>query len=187
MQCMGSFGCDTWAWLPHGLWDLSSLAREPLSPCIGWWILNHWTTGKSPVLLVFSRSRPDLESPQQRGPLPLALQPLWGLFPCPHFPALLAAWNPPEKGTALSRRQGGGSWTGKRQSPGYPLVTRWVTWWGPAGDVAMCAPPCHRLPGPITSPCAEASYNLPRFPLSERVLFSLLLSHNRGERGQSIP
>ena len=134
-------------------------------------------------LTVSSRSRvatakgaPPLGSPASVGPV--SLSPL---------PSSARSMEPPEKGTALSRRQGGGSWTGKRQSPGYPLVTRWVTWWGPAGDVAMCAPPCHRLPGPITSPCAEASYNLPRFPLSERVLFSLLLSHNRGERGQSIP
>ena len=29
-MCMGSSGCDMWVQLPHGLWDLSSLAREPL-------------------------------------------------------------------------------------------------------------------------------------------------------------
>ena len=31
---IGPSGCDMWVWLPHGLWDLSSLAREPVSSAL---------------------------------------------------------------------------------------------------------------------------------------------------------
>ena len=35
----GLSSCGAWAWLPHGMWDLSSLTRDGH----GRWILNHWT------------------------------------------------------------------------------------------------------------------------------------------------
>ena len=44
--------CGPWAWLPDGMWDLSSLTKDRTHvPCIGRQILNHWTT--SEVLQVF--------------------------------------------------------------------------------------------------------------------------------------
>ena len=44
------FSCGTReAELPHGMWDLSSLTRGGTHvPCIGMWILNHWTTREVP-------------------------------------------------------------------------------------------------------------------------------------------
>ena len=46
----GIFHCGMWAYsCPHGTWDLSSLTRNwPCVPCIGRWILNHWTTREVP-------------------------------------------------------------------------------------------------------------------------------------------
>ena len=42
-------GCGSWAGLPCGMWDLSSLTRDQtLVPCIGKQILNHWTTREVP-------------------------------------------------------------------------------------------------------------------------------------------
>ena len=39
------------AWLPHGMWDLSSPTRDRTHvPCIGRWILNHWTTRGVPSI-----------------------------------------------------------------------------------------------------------------------------------------
>ena len=41
--------CSTWAQLPRGTWDLSSLSRDQTQvSCIGRWILNHWTTRETP-------------------------------------------------------------------------------------------------------------------------------------------
>ena len=37
---------DTWAYLPLGMWDLSSLIRD--RTYIGRWILNHWTIKEVP-------------------------------------------------------------------------------------------------------------------------------------------
>ena len=43
---------DTWAQLSCGLWDLSSQTRDQTGvPCIGQWILNHWTTREGPRFL----------------------------------------------------------------------------------------------------------------------------------------
>ena len=43
--------CGAWAQLPHGMWDLSSLTRDRTHvPCIGRWILNHWTTREVPYI-----------------------------------------------------------------------------------------------------------------------------------------
>ena len=37
--------CGVWAYLPHGMWDLCSPTRDRTRiPCIGRWILCHWTT-----------------------------------------------------------------------------------------------------------------------------------------------
>ena len=42
-------GCGSWAGLPCGMWDLSSLTRDQtLVPCVGKRILNHWTTREVP-------------------------------------------------------------------------------------------------------------------------------------------
>ena len=42
-------GCSSWAGLPCGMWDLSSLTRDQtLVPCIGKQILNHWATREVP-------------------------------------------------------------------------------------------------------------------------------------------
>ena len=44
--------CSTWAQLPRGTWDLSSLSRDQTRvSCIGRWILNHQTTRETPRLL----------------------------------------------------------------------------------------------------------------------------------------
>ena len=41
--------CGTWAQLPRGMWDLSSPTRDGTRiPCIGRWILYHWTTREVP-------------------------------------------------------------------------------------------------------------------------------------------
>ena len=41
--------CSTQAWLPPGMWHLSSPTRDQTRiPCIGRWILNHWTTREVP-------------------------------------------------------------------------------------------------------------------------------------------
>ena len=46
---VGFSGCGSWAGLPCGMWDLSSLTRDQtLVPCIGKRILNHWTTREVP-------------------------------------------------------------------------------------------------------------------------------------------
>ena len=46
---VGFSGCGSWAGLPCGMWDLSSLTRgQTLVPCIGKQILNHWTTREVP-------------------------------------------------------------------------------------------------------------------------------------------
>ena len=43
------FSCGAWALLLQGMWDLNSMTRERTHiPCIGRWILNHWTTRKVP-------------------------------------------------------------------------------------------------------------------------------------------
>ena len=45
--------CGMRAQLPHGMWDLSSLTRDRTHiPCIGRWILYHWTTRKVPTYLI---------------------------------------------------------------------------------------------------------------------------------------
>ena len=80
-MCMGSSGCDMWVQLPHGLWDLSSLTREPVSPCIEWWILNHWTAREVPssacFLMVLSRSQVSTVKgdPASVGPVSFSLFP----------------------------------------------------------------------------------------------------------------
>ena len=44
----------SWVQLPHGMWDLSSLTREPTcEPCIGRKILNPWITREVPDSLLF--------------------------------------------------------------------------------------------------------------------------------------
>ena len=41
--------CGMWAYLPHGMWDVSFLTRDQTHvPCIGRQILNHWTTREVP-------------------------------------------------------------------------------------------------------------------------------------------
>ena len=45
------------AYLPHGMWDLSFLARDQTHvPCFGRQILNHWTTRKVSVQGVLERT-----------------------------------------------------------------------------------------------------------------------------------
>ena len=47
-------GCAAQAYLPQGLWDLPrpDVDWSPV-PCIGGWILNHWTTREVPLLYLF--------------------------------------------------------------------------------------------------------------------------------------
>ena len=41
--------CGMWAYLPHGMWDVSFLTRDQTHvPCIGRQILNHWSTREVP-------------------------------------------------------------------------------------------------------------------------------------------
>ena len=57
-ECMGSVvaacglsSCGVLAQLPHSMCDLSSPTRDRTRvPCIGRWILNHWTTREIPQL-----------------------------------------------------------------------------------------------------------------------------------------
>ena len=45
------------AYLPHGMWDLSSSTRDrTCGPCLGKWILNHWTTREDPLCGLLSMS-----------------------------------------------------------------------------------------------------------------------------------
>ena len=45
--------CGAWAYLPYGMWDLSSLTRDGTCvPCIGRQILNHWATREAPIFLL---------------------------------------------------------------------------------------------------------------------------------------
>ena len=45
--------CGAWAYLPYGMWDLSSLTRDGTrAPCIGRQILNHWATREAPIFLL---------------------------------------------------------------------------------------------------------------------------------------
>ena len=49
VEARGLSSCGAWAQLPHGMWDLSSLTRDQTHiPCIGRWILNHWTAREVP-------------------------------------------------------------------------------------------------------------------------------------------
>ena len=49
---LSSFGAG--AQLPRGMWDLSPLTRYPTCvPCIGRWILNHWTIREVPIQAFF--------------------------------------------------------------------------------------------------------------------------------------
>ena len=42
--------CVVGPWLSYSLWDLSFLSRDRTrTPCIDWWILNHWTTREVPA------------------------------------------------------------------------------------------------------------------------------------------
>ena len=45
------------AYLPHGMWDLSSSTRDrTCGPCLAKWILNHWTTREDPLCGLLSMS-----------------------------------------------------------------------------------------------------------------------------------
>ena len=45
--------CGTWAQLPRGMWDLSSLTRDRTHiSCPGRWMFNHWTTREVPSSIV---------------------------------------------------------------------------------------------------------------------------------------
>ena len=47
--------CGKQAYLPHGMWDLTSLTRGGTCiPCSERWILNHWTTRQVPLNIGFS-------------------------------------------------------------------------------------------------------------------------------------
>ena len=49
-RCAGLGSCDSGAQLYCGMWDLSSWTRDQICvPCR--WILNHWTTKGSPLIL----------------------------------------------------------------------------------------------------------------------------------------
>ena len=62
LQCTG-FSCSS-----CGTWDLSSPTRDQTCiPCIGRWILNHWTTREVPRLLVM-REKPKLGEAQGWAP-----------------------------------------------------------------------------------------------------------------------
>lgn len=44
-RALGLSSCRAWAQLPRGKWDPSSPTRDQTHvPCIGSWVLNHWTT-----------------------------------------------------------------------------------------------------------------------------------------------
>ena len=50
--------CGAGAQLPHGMWDLSSPTRDQTRvPCIGRWILNHWTTREVPLIYFFNANQ----------------------------------------------------------------------------------------------------------------------------------
>ena len=52
----GLSSCGTWAWLPRGMWDLSSPTRDQTGvPCIARQVLNHWTTREVPSQSILAR------------------------------------------------------------------------------------------------------------------------------------
>ena len=51
-RACGLSSCGAWSQLPRGMWDLSSPTRDRTHvPCIGRWILNHWTTREVPIFI----------------------------------------------------------------------------------------------------------------------------------------
>ena len=49
---------------PHGVWDLSSRARDQTHVCfIGRWNLNHWTTREIPLLCFYRQKLPSYQWP----------------------------------------------------------------------------------------------------------------------------
>ena len=82
----------------------------------------------------------------------------------PYSPTLLAAWNPPEKGTALSRKQGRRELNEQRQSAVYLVGTR-----------RRCGCACTSLPRAPRPPSRLPEMKLPNifcaFP-SANVFFS---------------
>ena len=68
-------------YLPHGMWDLSSLTRDQTCiPCIGRQIPHHWTTGKVPSvdLTGLSLAFQSHNVPPSHHSLP------WGMASCVH-------------------------------------------------------------------------------------------------------
>ena len=47
LGCPGFSSCGMQAWLPRGKWDLPRPGIKPV-PCIGGWVLKHWTTREVP-------------------------------------------------------------------------------------------------------------------------------------------
>ena len=55
-EACGLGSCGVQAWLPQGMWDLSSLTRDQTHvPCIERQVLNHWTTREVPEKRVSMR------------------------------------------------------------------------------------------------------------------------------------
>ena len=55
MQYAGFSSRGTWAYLPCGIWDLSSPTRDRTHvPCIGTWILDHWTIREVPSIYLLA-------------------------------------------------------------------------------------------------------------------------------------
>ena len=51
--------CSVQAQSPGGMWNLSSLTRDQIHfHCFAKWILNHWTTRKAPISILFTRVSP---------------------------------------------------------------------------------------------------------------------------------
>ena len=80
-KMFGFSNCVMQTYLPHGMWDLSSLTRDQTCiPCIGRQIPHHWTTRKVPSVDLTGLS-PAFQSPN----VPPSHHSLpWGMASCVH-------------------------------------------------------------------------------------------------------
>ena len=54
LELTGFSSCSSWAWLPHGMWYLSSRTKDRTPvPDTGGWILNLWTTREVSISVFF--------------------------------------------------------------------------------------------------------------------------------------
>ena len=71
----GLGSCGVQAWLLCGMWGLSSSTRDQTHiPCIGRWILNHWTTREIPPSGILSFSPAHAPRPPMKAAITISGQ-----------------------------------------------------------------------------------------------------------------